>query len=234
MNGGVEKVNRELARLDTELRAGGIDRAMFRAERRRLLLDFEERETTTQPSAVSSEPDAGSQAETQVDVAAPFVLPEPSDTAPRDAATPPASERKKPVAAIVLYAVGAVAVLSLAAWWFSRPTSDAPASLPATPTAAGPEPGIPIAGATTPQSLATALVESQWSDADVTRFLDGWRQLPPDVIRAASEDSRIWLLRGETGQRLREARELESLEPSSELRARVEQLEMVQTAISTH
>lgn len=230
---GVDKVNRELARLDTELRAGGIDRATFRAERRRLLLDFEERETTTQPSAVTPDGQAGSQAETEVDVAAPFVLPEPVDPAPRETSAPPASERRSPVAAIVLYAFGGVAVLALAAWWFSRPTSDSPASPPATPTSAGTASGTPIAASTTPQALAAALVESQWSDADIARFLDGWRQLPPDAIRVASEDSRIWLLRGETGQRLREARELESLEPSSELRARVEQLEMVQAAIST-
>jgi hypothetical protein len=231
----VDKVNRELARLDTELRAGGIDRATFRAQRRRLLLDFEERETTTQPSTVTPGPFPEAQAETVVDADAELFLPAPTDLPPLDPApaAPAPKKEKKPVAGIVLYALGVLIVVGLAGWWISRPKSDAPASLPATPTAAGTQKNAAIVGALTPQSLAAALIESQWSDEDLARFLDGWKQLPPQAIHAASEDSRIWLLRGETGRRLREAREVESLEPSAELRARIERLELVQSAIGT-
>ena len=231
----VDKVNRELARLDTELRAGGIDRATFRAQRRQLLIDFEERETTTQPSAVTPEPVPGAQAEPVVDADADLFLPEPAPRMPtRDAPAAPAPKKeKKPIAGIVLYVLGALVVAGLAAWWVLRPKSDAPAALPPTPAAAGTPASAPIAAATTPQSLAHALIESQWSDEDLARFLDGWRQLPPEAIQAASEDSRIWLRRGETGRRLREAREVESLEPSAELRSRVEQLELVQSAVGT-
>lgn len=227
----VDKVNRELARLDCELRAGGIDRASFRAQRRRLLLDFEERELTTQPAvAVPSRPET-----TLVDPpieAVPFALPE---SAPSPARSEPAesTEKKKSVAGIAVYAIGVILVLALAFWWFARPKSDAPATLPSLPTAAGSKANVPIAGADTPQSLAATLIESEWSDADLTQFLQGWKQLSPEAIQAATDDSRIWLLRGETGRRLREARETESLEQSSESRARVEQLGMVQNAVGT-
>lgn len=230
-----DKVNRELARLDTELRAGAIDRATFRAERRRLLLDFEERETTTQPAAaVAAKP---SEVEITVADAAiqpvSFELPEPAPTAPSTPTSAPAPKRKPSFAGIALSAVGAIVVLALAGWWVARPKANAPATLPSLPTSAGPNASAPIEGAVTPQSLAAALTESQWSDADVARFLQGWNQLSPEAIGSATEDSRIWLLRGETGRRLREARETESLEQSDESRARVEQLERVQSAVGT-
>lgn len=228
----VDKVNRELARLDTELRAGGIDRSSFRAQRRQLLLDFEERETTTQPSDATPN-QASDPPEASLVEPAPFVLPEPPAASARGAAIEPAREKKKSFGGIAMYAVAGAVVLALAAWWWTRPRSDAPASLPATPAAAGTPAMAPGAGSATPQSLAAALIESQWSDEDLARFLDGWKQLSPEAIQAASEDSRIWLLRGETGRRLREAREVESLEPSAELHSRVERLELVQSAIAT-
>ena len=236
---GEDKVNRELARLDTELRAGGIDRATFRAQRRRLLLDFEERATTTQPAAVTA-PRSEPAARTEItlvddpgDITA-FVRPTPP------AAQPAAPERrdpepaaKKSVAGIAIYVAGAIAVLSLAGWWFTRPNSDAPATLPSVPTSAGASTPSAITGAQTPQSIAATLTESQWTDTDVANFLAHWNQLSPEAIQSATEDSRIWLLRGETGRRLREARETESLEQSSENRERVEQLELVQRAVGT-
>lgn len=229
----IDRVNRELSRLDTELRAGGIDRASFRNQRRKLLLDFEERETTTQPAVIAP---AGSRNETTMvdppaEEPAPFVLPEPAAAPPRSDVVQP--KEKKSLVGIALSAIGAVVVLALAIWWFARPQSDLAAGSSMPPPAAGSSASAPIAGADTPQSLAATLTESKWTDVDVARFLDRWKQLSPGAIQAAADDSRVWLLRGETGRRLRDAREMESLEPSNEARARIEQLENVQKAIGT-
>ena len=229
----IDRVNRELSRLDTELRAGSIDRASFRDQRRKLLLDFEERETTTQPALL---PTPGSGTEPTVvdpppEDPLPFVLPEPA-AAPQPIGDPQ-PRKKKSLAGIALSAIGAVVVLALAGWWVARPKPDVPGLTSAAPPAAGAATGAPIVGADTPQSLAVSLNASQWSDADVGDFLERWNRLPPAAIQAAIDDSRVWSLRGETGRRLREARETESLEQSSESRARVEQLERVQKAIGT-
>lgn len=229
----VDRVNRELARLDTELRAGGIDRTSYRAQRRKLLLDFEERETTTQPGVMASD---GSGTETTVvdpksEDPLPFVLPEP---APQPERIDTSGQRKnKSIAGIAILAIGAVVVLALAGWWFARPKPDVASVTAALPPAASGTPSAPIAGADTPQSLAASLTGSEWTDADLVEFLERWSRLSPAAIEAAAEDSRIWLLRGETGRRLREARETESLEQSSESRERVERLERVQNAVGT-
>jgi hypothetical protein len=226
----VDKVNRELARLDSELRAGSIDRATFRAQRRRLLLDFEERQTTTQPSdgAAAAAGTETTQVDPPVDAGS-FILPEP----PPVPSETPAAATKRAGAAIAVYAVGAILVLGVAGWWFTRPISQAPPTLPAPVSPSAPAATQSIAGADTPQTLAAALAESEWSEADVANFLTRWQQLSPEAIAAATEDSRVWLLRGETGRRLREARETESLEQSVESKARVEQLERVQNAVGT-
>lgn len=228
----VDKVNRELARLDCELRAGGIDRESFRAQRRQLLLDFEERETTTQPAAglvtgTGREPTLVDQ---PIDPA-PFVFPAPTAEPERTQTTAPKKTRS--VAGIAISAIGVVVVLALAGWWFARPKPEAPAVLMPPPTAAGPETTPTFVGAYTPQSLAAALTESEWTSADVAEFLKRWELLSPEAIAAATEDSRIWLLRGETGRRLREARETASLDQSEESRTRVQQLELVQKAVGT-
>jgi hypothetical protein len=228
----VDKVNRELARLDCELRAGGIDRASFRAQRRQLLLDFEERETTTQPAEAMG---SGTGSETTVvdpvNEPKPFVFPEPSAAATRGETTAPRKTRS--VAGIAISAIGAVVVLAMAGWWFARPKSETPAVLTPPPTTAGAATPPTTAGAYTPQSLAAALTESEWTSADVAQFLQRWETLSPEAIAAATEDSRIWLLRGETGRRLREARETASLDESVESQTRVQQLELVQKAVGT-
>ncbi|MGH8516955.1 MAG: hypothetical protein ACREUE_05805 [Panacagrimonas sp.] len=213
------------------MRAGGIDRASFRAQRRQLLLDFEERETTTQPAAglVTAAGPETTVVDPPIDPV-PFLLPETSAHPERSETAAP--NKKKSVVGIVISAIGAVVVLGLAGWWFSRPKPDTPAVL-TSPSMVGPATSAPIAGANTPQSLATALTESEWTAADVANFLAGWDQLTPESKKAANEDSRIWLLRGETDRRLREARETESLDQSVESRMRIEQLELVQSAVAT-
>jgi hypothetical protein len=226
----IDRVNRELSRLDTELRAGGIDRASFRDQRRKLLLDFEERETTTQPAAIAPSSASGMEptlVDPPGDDPVPFVLPEPAAAPQRIEESQP--KKKRSLAGIALSAVGAVVVLGLAGWWFARPHPDVGGVTSVAPPAAG----APIVGADTPPSLAATLAASQWSDADVGEFLDRWKRLSPAAIQGSTDDSRIWLLRGETGRRLREARETESLQQTSESRARVEQLEKLQSAIGT-
>lgn len=218
-------VNRELMRLDAELRAGGIDRGTFRSRRRKLLLDFEERQATTTPGSLT-----GNET-TLVDPPGemPLYLPPITPVPERD--EPKVEERGKPAAGIAMIAIGAVVVLGLGAWWVLKPTGETSA-LPAMPAAAAPAPGAaPIAGAESPQSVAAALLATEWTDADIAEFLRAWGGLSADSISAATEDSRIWLLRGETGRRLREAREAESVADSAELQSRVQRLEQVQAAI---
>lgn len=222
------KVNRELMRLDSELRAGSIDRGTFRSRRRKLLLDFEERQATTTPGALASSET------TLVDPPGemPLYLP-PIAAAPEREEAEPEKRGGKPAAGIAMIAIGAVVLLGLAAWWMFKPESELPVVVAAPATAApAPAPGAaPIAGADSPQSVASALLATEWTEADIAEFLRSWSTLAPESIVAATEDSRIWLLRGETGRRLRESREAQSIEGSAELHTRVQQLERVQAAI---
>ncbi len=227
MNSAAE-VNRELTRLDAELRAGGIDRSMFRSKRRKLLLDFEERQTTTTPGVLTGnevtlvDPPAG------LPLHLPASAPAPAPSAPPPEANTPT---RSPALGIAVLLIGVLVVLALASWWVFKPKS-AVATTPAVGApASAPAAAAPIAGAETPQSVASVLLATEWTDADVNGFLQHWRQLSPEAIRSATEDSRIWLLRGETGRRLREAREAESVEHSAELQVRVHQLEQLQATI---
>jgi hypothetical protein len=224
MNSATE-VNRELTRLDVELRAGGIDRSMFRSKRRKLLLDFEERQTTTTPGVLT-----GNEV-TLVDPPAemPLHLPASTPEAASSRSTPPGTTpTRRPALGIAVLVIGILVVLALVGWWALKPKPTvATTGAPAPTSVAAP----PIAGADTPQSIASALLATEWTDADVSDFLQHWRQLSPEAIKSATEDSRIWLLRGETGRRLREAREAESVEHSAELQVRVHQLEQLQETI---
>lgn len=204
------KINRELSRLDSALRSGQLDLAQFRAERRRILLDFDERASTTQPGATH-----GSEI-TQVDPPSPLPVsePPPFPVEPRRAGLP-----------MGMLGVGfaALIVIGLGAWWFFMrpPSAPPPASMPAAGTAVG----------ELPQDVAGWLTQSNWTDADLGEFLQRWQRLPPETVRAAADDPRIWLLRGQTEQRLRDARESESVSPSDAAQARTRQLEQIQAAI---
>lgn len=215
------EVNRELMRLDAELRSGAIDRAGFRAVRRKLLLDFEERQTTTMPGVLT-----GNEV-TILD--APDELPLPAQ-APlaRPAPAVDGTQRRPSALVLVASAIGILVVLAIAAWWmFVRPASHSTRSSMAAVAPAA----APVAGAESPLAVASDLLSTEWTDGDVATFLQRWTQLPPAAIDAVSEDSRIWLLRGETDRRLRDAREVESVEQSADLQARVQRLEQVQAAI---
>lgn len=212
-----DRVNRELSRLDTELRAGGIDRATFRAHRRRILLDFEERQTTTTPGAA-----AGSSDTTEPGAPEPSVIP----------SAPIATARKRPALGIAALGIGALVVALVVGWWMARSRTDDGATGAGAPVvAAGKTPAT--AGAGSPQEVASFLLGTEWTDADVAEFLRRWSELTPESIQAASQDPKIWLLRGETGRRLREAREAESVEHSSEMLVRVQQLEQIEAALRT-
>lgn len=220
---GVSDVNRELTRLDAELRAGGIDRSTFRSKRRKLLLDFEERQTTTTPGALTGNEVTLVDAPIDLPFALPSVEPAPAKTA--------STRRGSPAIGIAALAIGAIVVLALGAWWMFKPRPESVA-VPSAPPSASPALGSePMAGPETPQLVASALLDTEWTDADVADFLQRWGQLSPEAIASATEDSRIWLLRGETDRRLREAREAESVEHSAQVLVRVKQLEQLQAAI---
>lgn len=220
------EVNRELTRLDAELRSGAIDRAGFRAVRRKLLLDFEERQTTTTPGALTG------QEVTILDAPEELPLPALAPSAqPARGKNGNADDATRRPSAIVLgiSAIGVLVVLAITAWWmFFRPASH---STPPNPMATAASAATPVAEAESPLAVASDLLSTEWTDGDVATFLQRWTQLPPAAIDAVSEDSRIWLLRGETDRRLRDAREAESVEQSADLQARVQRLQQVQTAI---
>jgi hypothetical protein len=218
---GIGPLNRELGKLDTALRTGRIDRDRFRAERRRLLLEFEERQTTTTPGADASSvtiPGAITPATPEV----PSV-----SVPPRETVTPPPAAKggRKGVIAVCL---AAVVVGALVVGWMMRSSPATPAasatSSPTTPLVANGE-------AELPQGVATDLMQSQWTEADLNQFLARWQRLPAESVRATGNDPKIWLLRGETDRRLRESREAESVAPSAESQKRVQQLEQVQAAL---
>lgn len=217
----VARLNRELTRLDEALRSGTLDREQFRAHRRKLLLDFEERQTTTtpgaQPSAESTPLDLPPPA--QPERAVP--LPSPSRETPPE--SPP---RKGSMGKIVLFIV-ALLVVGLGAWWmFGRS-----AGLGEPPSADSAPPPAAQSATELPQDVASALMQTAWRQEDLAEFLQRWQRLPPEAVRAASDDARIWLLRGETDQRLRDAREAASIANTPESQQLVQQLEQVQAVI---
>lgn len=209
---GIERINRELARLDSELRANRIDRATFRARRRQLLLDFEERESTTTPGAATGETTPAAS------------LPV---TAGSASAQPPEPSGKS--VGLLVTGVAALGVLVLGALWFFGSRDGARLATAARPTATTTE--TSSADPALPQGVADALMKSAWSTADVDEFLDRWARLSPESISAASDDPRIWLLRGEAEQRLRAAREAESVDSSPETLARSAQLQRLYDVI---
>lgn len=212
------RLNQEFARLDGALRSGRLDVQGFRAERRRILLDYDERTSTTTPGAAH----AGEI--TQVDP--PFELPR----AAAPAVAEPAS-RAMPMGMLVI-GLALLIVVGLGLWWFlgRAPQASTP-SAAAAPVTAAAETFVAPAGTELPQDVANTLVQSNWTEADVKEFLDRWSRLAPETVRAATDDPRIWLLRGQTEQRLRDAREAESLDASELAKARRLQLEQIQTAI---
>lgn len=209
-------INREFERLDTALRGGQLDRVQFRAERRKLLLDFDERASTTTPGATQ-----GSEI-TRVDP--PFELPAPAPDTPT-----PVERAAPPLAMLVMLGSAALVVLALGGWWLLGREPGAPPAAMA--VAATPASSEPPAVSELPQDVANTLIQSAWTDADLNSFLQRWSRLPPDAVRAATDDPLIWLLRGQTEQRLRDAREAESVNPSEPAQARTQQLGQVHAAI---
>lgn len=230
----IDALNRELARLDAALRQGRIDRDSFRARRRQILLDFEERQVTTAPG-VGASPRAENLEPTVVDPhqpAAPLSGRAAAPAATIEAAAVPASgpvvSASRPLGLIVT-GLGVLIVMGLAGWWLiAKPGPSA------TPTgSAAPAPAAPMGG-DLPQTAAADLMQTEWTDADIEAFLDRWNRMSADALRAAKDDPRIWLLRGETDRRLREANDAHSLDPTPETQLRIRQLERLQSAFRVH
>lgn len=227
----VARLNRELMRLDGALRSGSVDREQYRAQRRRLLLDFEERQITTAPGA-----DAAGELSEPVTVPGPAAAalpstprpaPSPAPTAAMPASSADGGASRGAALGKIVIALIVIALLGLAAWWMLGPGASEPAASTSIPVAA---PSTPASG-DLPQDVATRLTLSAWTSFDLADFQSRWSQLAPDAVRAASDDPRIWLLRGETDRRLREAREAASIANTPESQQRVELLEQVQAAI---
>lgn len=207
-----DKANRELARLDAERVRRTIDVATFRAERRRVLLDYEERQSETTPSTAA--PRNSSAASDSRMVRQP------------DAAVNADRSAKRRTGLILAFGVVIVLVIAGAMW--SRTPKGEPQGPVEAPVQAEP--------ANLPQEAATKLIDSEWSAADIDEFLRRWNQFSPQLIQSTTDDSRIWLLRGETETRLRNARDALSLgtageAESSEASERIRQLEAVQKVI---
>lgn len=216
---GVARLNQELTRLDGALRSGTMDRDQFRAQRRKLLLDFEERQITTAPGA-----------QTQSEVAPPPTPP--AATAQSAAALPspeppPSHPRKGTATGKIAVIFLLVAALAFAAWWVivSGALNGQADSVVAAPSPAA------TTTADLPQDVANALMQTAWTSTDLTEFLRRWSQLAPEALSAARDDPRIWLLRGETDRRLRDAREAASIANTPESDQLAAQLEQVQSAI---
>ncbi|MGQ0697742.1 MAG: hypothetical protein ACT4PZ_05805 [Panacagrimonas sp.] len=210
------QVNRELARLDSDLRRRRIDLAAFRAQRRRLLLDFEEHSTTTARGASARMPESVRAPEPDAPTR-PFPRRE-SPAAPGIEDTKPSTQGRSTLVAAVIVAAALVTT-----WlWLGAAPDDKPQEAPLVPQAASVD---------LPQDAASALIDSDWSEGDIADFLRRWRKLPPEAIRAAADDPRVWLLRGETETQLRNARDAQSLDQSAGSESRIRQLETLQRVI---
>lgn len=207
-------INQEFARLDSALRSGRLDVAQFRAERRRVLLDFDERTSTTLPGVTTG-------GETTL-VDPPIELPA-SPTKSLSAAEEMPTTKGRLPSGLLLTAVAGLIAAAFFAWWLIGQSSSPKPE--ATQT-------VPIA-TELPQDVAAALMQTSWSAVDVDAFLRRWQRLPPATIHAARDDPRIWLLRGEADRRLRDARDAESVDPTDESKARTQKLEQILEAIRT-
>lgn len=207
-------MNQELARLDSALRSGSLDVAQFRAERRRVLLDFDERTSTTLPGVTTG-------GETTL-VDPPVEMPA-SPTMSLSAAEVATTRQGRLPIGLILTAVAGLIAAAFAAWWLiGRSSSLTPEAVQTIP-----------ASTELPQDVAAALMQTSWSAVDVDAFLQRWQRLPPATVHAARDDPRIWLLRGEADRRLRDARDAESVDPTDESKARTQKLEQILEVIRT-
>ncbi len=204
--------NKALTQLDIALRSGRLDLAEFRARRRQLIADFEDGACTTTPDMRIS--DLGD-AEHTVE----------SDTESRpDSSADVFSSRSRASKAPVYTGVAVFLLLAIALGWLLSGGEESQSVHRAEAADAESSEALPL-------GAVNALLESQWTDHDIRQFANRWQSFPPEVLRAASDDPRIWLLRGQTKQKLRDARETESLSESEESSARVQLLEQIQDLI---
>lgn len=202
---GVEQVNHVLKRLDGALRSKRIDLADYRRRRRQLLKDFEDGSSATTPDAVIRDLNEDDTVE--------------RPRAGGETVTPASEPGRGAGLAIAATIVGLV--LLLAGWWLMFGRTEQPA----------PSPIATVGTSSLPVDAANQLLASNWTAEDMTAFLDEWARFSPESITAASDDPRIWLLRGEVERRLRSARDTQSLGDSAELAARIQSFEQIQATI---
>lgn len=201
-------INRALAKLDFALRTQRIDRADFRSRRRQLLEDFEDSSCVTTPEMRLGELSS--------------LDPELMTKTPKSDSYVNRATTSTPVAPLIA-GVAAVGLIAVALWWFFSGRQE---NLPTDGLAS-----VEHAMTAAPLEAANHLLDSDWSEPELRAFLQRWNTFADEALRAANDDSRLWLLRGETDRRLRAARDTQMLNASNATQARIELLEQVQTAI---
>lgn len=213
MMSGIDAINRALTQLDAALRGEKITLQEFRDGRRRLIEDYENGSCTTEPDALVKElidqdittenPSASGH--------------DPSDHSPVNVA----AHHSNPGVLLGLAIVVLIGMIGIG-WLFlgDDNSQDNPAQL----SGQSPQP-LPLAA-------VNELIDSAWTEQDIEHFLERWKTFDPAAIKAASDDPRLWLLRGEIENRQREARDAKSLGESDEIDARLELIEQLQAAIS--
>lgn len=207
-----EPFNKALTQLDIALRSGRLELAEYRARRRQLITDFEDGACTTTPDMrIRDLADVEHTVETDLESRRDSSADHSSSSAPASRAT-------------VFTGVAVFLSLLIAAWWFYSGHEEPQ------PTNAAEEANA-VSTDALPLGAVNTLLESQWTESDIRQFANRWQGFSPEIIRAASDDPRIWLLRGQTKQKLRDARETQSLSDSEESSARVQLLEQIQSLI---
>lgn len=217
---GVEELGRKLHELDHLVRAGKLSREDYRKVRRKAIAELEDTHAETIPAARSAPPAASDETIEQRTVPTPPVKPSPAEPEPEGGG--------KNKLAWVLLAIVAVAAVVAAAVFLPRSKEPAGASPPA---GGAPAQAPAPSGPDLPQTLAAQIMKSEWTDADLSDFLARWNAIAPEARRAARDDAGIWLLRGETDRRLREAIDAAALDSTPEAQSRIDRLTALQSAI---
>ncbi len=207
---GVSAVNRALTRLDGALRSQKISLDEFRSRRARLIQDFEDGSSVTEPEALVEDlvdPDITAEVPTR---------PSPASEVPADV-----QSRQKNlgvIAAAVI--VGIIALLSIG--WLMLGRNEPPAAE---------QTGPADSAQSLPLEAVNQLLDSHWAPADIEQFLVRWSQFEPAAVNAVRDDPRLWLLRGEIENQLREARDAQSLGEDPELNDRIALIDRLQDAV---
>lgn len=218
----LKALNEALTRIDSQYRHGRIDRIEFRRLRREILLGGPPPDSPTRTQSRLLDADPSVPTDVTLDRSALN-----DKNSPGQPGTEKAGKGKKRFLGIAT-TVAMVALLAAGGVVFLQTESDR-AATPATTAEAGPSPTAALQA----ELVIANLLNSDWSDDDLNRFLESWSSLPKLSITAAKGKQRIWTLRSQVEQRLREANDAASIDPSEEATRRVNLLELIAIRIGT-